>query len=528
MLFHTLRYSTITSLLVLILLGLQPAPTYAQEPYQPRALTCSINTACQVDEWNEAISATVKIIFDNGDTCTGVMINNTRQDRRPLILTANHCGAPTVGDTVNWTFQFNYESPSCADPLIEPVAHLTSGATVLAAQGGSFDFTLLELASPLPESLPVSYAGWSLDDTAASSGTVIGHPRGDLKKITYDDDPLTSYGTIYWQGIFDRGSIEDNSSGSPLFNQHQQVIGVLKAARHLNVDACSGPGGDDNEAKIVFTKLSYLWSIGLGDHLDPDGTEITSMAGLSFGSADIQEPDELAVDSHRTDLELSLGVSNASPSPGDLVAYRFKLVNNGTTSATNIEVTSDLASCLDIKSIRFSRRDNTYDEATKRWYLGSLNPGERAKLKITVRTDRCLGEATSSASVTAFQMEGQAYTFEHHADAGVTKVIHVQTASQGRSQEVAQEEINPVTLLPGYPNPFNPETVIPFELMQSSYVKVEVYDLLGRQVQVLVNEHLSAGSHEVNFRAAGLPTGVYLVRVESQGHVQTQRITLMK
>ena len=80
----------------------------------------------------------------------------------------------------------------------------------------------------------------------------------------------------------------------------------------------------------------------------------------------------------------------------------------------------------------------------------------------------------------------------------------------------------------GYPNPFNPEAVIPFALGESAQVRLAVYDMLGRQVALLVEGQVSAGSHEVVFSGARLPTGVYLVRMEAQGQVRTQRITLMK
>jgi hypothetical protein len=52
--------------------------------------------------------------------------------------------------------------------------------------------------------------------------------------------------------------------------------------------------------------------------------------------------------------------------------------------------------------------------------------------------------------------------------------------------------------------------------------------MLGRQVALLVEGQVSAGVHEVVFSGARLPTGVYLVRLEAGGEVQTQRITLMK
>ena len=79
-----------------------------------------------------------------------------------------------------------------------------------------------------------------------------------------------------------------------------------------------------------------------------------------------------------------------------------------------------------------------------------------------------------------------------------------------------------------YPNPFNPATQIAFALPQAGPVRLAVYDVLGREVAVLVDEHLSAGTHEATFEATGLPSGVYLYRLEAHSFTRTQRMLLAK
>jgi hypothetical protein len=83
-------------------------------------------------------------------------------------------------------------------------------------------------------------------------------------------------------------------------------------------------------------------------------------------------------------------------------------------------------------------------------------------------------------------------------------------------------------LVGNYPNPFNPQTMIGFALPQSAQVRLVVYDMLGREVARLLEGTLSAGRHEVVFDASGLPTGVYLYRLEADGFVQTRRMLLIK
>ncbi len=79
-----------------------------------------------------------------------------------------------------------------------------------------------------------------------------------------------------------------------------------------------------------------------------------------------------------------------------------------------------------------------------------------------------------------------------------------------------------------YPNPFNPTTVIGYRLSVFGQTRLAVYDLLGREVAVLVDSVMPAGAHSVNFDASGLSSGVYLLRLESGGEVAVVRVTLLK
>jgi len=79
-----------------------------------------------------------------------------------------------------------------------------------------------------------------------------------------------------------------------------------------------------------------------------------------------------------------------------------------------------------------------------------------------------------------------------------------------------------------YPNPFNPSTQITFQLTKKSNVVLKVYNLLGIEVAVLVNEQKEAGIHKINFDASDLPSGVYLYKIETAGLVKTKKMMLLK
>jgi hypothetical protein len=79
-----------------------------------------------------------------------------------------------------------------------------------------------------------------------------------------------------------------------------------------------------------------------------------------------------------------------------------------------------------------------------------------------------------------------------------------------------------------YPNPFNPATTIKFALPESQVVKITVFNSIGEQVTKVVDEYMEAGSHEVNFSASNLASGVYLYRLEAGKYVQTKKMMLIK
>lgn len=79
-----------------------------------------------------------------------------------------------------------------------------------------------------------------------------------------------------------------------------------------------------------------------------------------------------------------------------------------------------------------------------------------------------------------------------------------------------------------FPNPFNPATVIRFELPERVPVVLTVYDVLGRAVRTLANTTLNAGRYQLTFDASGLSSGVYLYRLQAGSTVVNRRMTLLK
>ncbi|MFA5010348.1 MAG: T9SS type A sorting domain-containing protein [Ignavibacteria bacterium] len=79
---------------------------------------------------------------------------------------------------------------------------------------------------------------------------------------------------------------------------------------------------------------------------------------------------------------------------------------------------------------------------------------------------------------------------------------------------VSGEVPSSYSLSQNYPNPFNPRTVISFKLPVDSKVSIKIYDLMGREVETLVNERLQAGTYQTQWNAAAFPSGVYFYRIQ--------------
>ncbi|MBK6913705.1 MAG: T9SS type A sorting domain-containing protein [Ignavibacteriales bacterium] len=103
--------------------------------------------------------------------------------------------------------------------------------------------------------------------------------------------------------------------------------------------------------------------------------------------------------------------------------------------------------------------------------------------------------------------------------------ISITTGFENPREEIIPEQF---TLLQNYPNPFNPSTTIKFQVPNSSFVNLKVYDILGRKVATLVNEEKPVGSYEVNFDASQLSSGIYFYKLQAGSYVETKKMTLLR
>ena len=85
-----------------------------------------------------------------------------------------------------------------------------------------------------------------------------------------------------------------------------------------------------------------------------------------------------------------------------------------------------------------------------------------------------------------------------------------------------------MALLPNWPNPFNAETRISFSLPRASSTVLEIYNLLGQRMEVLLDRELPRGAHSVVWHANGVPTGTYLYRLTTDARIWTRKMMLTR
>ncbi len=319
-------------------------------------LNCSTNSSYQ-----RASHSVVRLLVAGSELCTGVMVNNSGNEYKAYILTANHC-IEDQSKATNTIFVFNYKSPSCGGPDMTNMYTLTGSQ--LHATNPDIDFTLVELGQfPSIVSRPY-FSGWDITSSTPSNTFTLHHPEGDVMKLSIDDNPpITSSYPVegfvssgFWRILkWDMGTTEQGSSGAPLFDQNGRLRGTLTGG----AATCTDPSND------YYAKLSRMFSITnvasthLKPWLDPAGTGATIVSGRDPYSYNLSRSDTVGgipvTDPGITDIYPSpgWGISTGNNSDG-LLRYAEYIPFSGTGEIAWLRLQVAASSFLsEIDSVRF-------------------------------------------------------------------------------------------------------------------------------------------------------------------------------
>lgn len=269
---------------------------------------CNVDVACPAgDEWRNEIRSVARISIGGALLCTGTLINNTAQDFTPYFLTAAHCASALLAPTT--VFYWNYATSPCGGTPNGKLDQTQSGATFVAsslpvgestALNPGSDFTLLKLSGKPDPAFKVFYAGWDNRDLAPKGVTVIHHPSGNEKRISFDFDQtlITAYGLTpadaqsqifptHLQVLdYDVGTTEGGSSGSGLWNSEHHLVGTLSG----------GGAACGNDLPDWYGRLNQHWfaaptpATSVASSLDPSASGVTTLDGADPNRSKVAPP----------------------------------------------------------------------------------------------------------------------------------------------------------------------------------------------------------------------------------------------
>ena len=300
------------------------------------------------------------------------------------------------------------------------------------------------------------------------------------------------------------GAKHRNEGANPLLHlgeQRRQVIGfdltgiadvsaVTSAILILTINDENDPGQwSPNGRTVDVHRILDVWDEGDGKAYGLPNSEKTrgTGSGVTWTCAI-----DSVIENQKADCTPTWGGGNFEPTATD----QFLMTNDATGEVT-WDVTADVQAGFDS------------------WLIKKTQGNGNARFYAKEHPDVAGNPDLAPRLILVFNTGGSARL----ASGGVAEQV----------EETMLDETPSGYVLEGnYPNPFNPETTIRFGLQETSTVKLTVYDVLGRQVRVLIDGTLSVGVHETVFEASNLPSGTYLYRLETPLGNFVQKMLLVK
>lgn len=517
--------------------------------------SCNVNVNCDLANGSENVRDGVcRIIIKGTELCTGTLVNNTALDGAPYILTAYHC-ISTDALAQSSVFLFNYESPYCGS-IDGDVSHSMSGSTLKAAFD-SLDFSLVRINNTIPDKYRPYLSGWNRKNTAPGSSYCIHHPLGDIKKIAIDNNAAVTakfsnnyVNNGFWNILsWEHGVTEEGSSGGPLFDQNNLLVGSLTGG-----SASCPPGLPNND---FFEKFALSWdhrqetAKQLKTWLDPLNSGVEKLDGMVLNSEETScEPKTNFKD---TDTHSLIKISSGSNFKGywsgsnssgyTEFAELFKFSKSCQISGVSLAIakitTTSNAPYINLKVYSGSDKPEGDPIYSEKFYLKSFYADAMNYLSFStpVRTSGNffisydLSNLSSTDSLVVYmanrtndvtnsfllknQQEWLTYTSQNITGNGSAILMEV-NACNIVDVTTINDTIKGVTKARFYPNPVSGSNLLTVETEDKidSIDDIEVFDLLGKVQDVSVTR---TAVNQVKLSFYGKRTGIYFVRLKSDG-----------
>ncbi|MEX0746952.1 MAG: M4 family metallopeptidase [Rhodothermales bacterium] len=349
-------------------------------------------------------------------------------------------------------------------------------------------------------------------------------------------------------------------AGSELFFVNEDFVASyvdLSTYDVFEIDAVQVDEAGDAWNAVISPDGQYLAFSSIYDE-DPtlyfyDGEEVFSQELLASTTQDsvldrsIAYPDAIAWSPNMENPEIAFDALRRIVVASDTVEY-WSIFRINLESEQIINLVPAQGSSLDVANITFGSTDpdlyaynisnsETGDigvmvvnsETGEELYISSLMDGIDAPVRPYFSpTDEAILFADANSGLL------QGFGFEDWSveslDVGVGAFNPIWFRLEGSTVAAEDDRALPsmVSLHPNYPNPFNPGTRITFDLPRQSHVAVRIYDLIGREIALLVDRPFASGTHSVEWQAGDLPSGLYMVSLEAGGVTTTRMAHLLK
>jgi uncharacterized repeat protein (TIGR01451 family) len=314
------------------------------------------------------------------------------------------------------------------------------------------------------------------------AGSYYGPELNDIDDLAIDPESRKLYAINNLDGEDSRLVIIDPATGW-ITKVLELPVGNVEGLAFFNNGTLYGTAGEGDEAIIEINKYSLQATIHASIGVD--------------GNRDYEAIDCL------TAAPSYLSVAVFGDTNGDGVMQGFEVANAG----TQVDLYRDMD-----EDGRVSTSDMLVATTTAD-HEGQATFAMAATGAFVVAVENAGSPVTLAAEINGFGM-------------------NVETTASGSMTTTANESEgdlpNGFGLSGNYPNPFNPQTTVRFETPESGRVRLSVHDVLGREVAVLVDGVIGAGSHDVTFDAADLPSGTYMARLSGTLGVQSRTMVLLK